>query len=88
MIAEKPVIYNGIQYPTVKAAAKANGAKSSIMSWRIRQGYLSDDAVPPKNKAFVLDGIEYESLREAARITGHKRETLKNWIEQGRGYYK
>jgi hypothetical protein len=39
----KPCSWNGVQFASVRAAARALGVSSELMSWRIRRGYTSDE---------------------------------------------
>lgn len=71
----KPFTWNGIEYPSQAAAARALGISPSAVRARTKAGYACDADIPLPgehlHKPVTWNGIEYESMREAAVKTGH-----------------
>lgn len=63
-----PCTWNGKQYPSVNAAAKAIGISFKTMKNRLNKGYTCDDDM---KRRFATpcewNGKSYPSIREAAR---------------------
>lgn len=85
----KEVMYNGILYKSLKAAALANGIKSSAMSTRVSLGYGNDEAMigkgnsPVNRKSCTFDGVTYTSLTQAAKTLGVTDEAVNYYIKRG-----
>lgn len=65
-----PCIWNGIEYPTVRDAGRANNVELGTMWYRIKQGHKCDGDVPAHEKKCMWNGIEYPTIRAAAKALG------------------
>ncbi len=79
----KPTPWNGVQYPSQSAAARAKGVALTTMQRWIAKGYTCDADVPEYEKPTPWNGIEYPSQREAARAKGVDPATMHTWIAKG-----
>lgn len=79
-----PCIWEGIEYPSITEAARANDMPRYLMKWRIGHGYHSESEVPPYiRRTCVWNGIEYPSIRAAAKANGMSESGMKNRIYRG-----
>ncbi len=70
----KPVVWNGIEYPSITAAANASGLSVKQMRLRIEFGYENDgefepDPFTPVKVPTEWNGVQYPSIRAAAAAT-------------------
>ena len=68
----KPCTWNGIEYTSITAAAKANHVTKVTMHYRLGRGYTSDEDMRKvykgwKKKPCTWNGIRYDSISAAAR---------------------
>lgn len=79
--------WNGIEYPSMAAAARANGVNERTMRRRIAKGYTCDEDLGvswlDQIKETTWNGITYRSLAEAAKSIGVPRTTLQHRLAQG-----
>lgn len=70
----KKCVWNGIEYESISAAARAIGITPSALNFRYKLGYVKDSDVnsPEKNGSISCkwNGIEYHSIRAAAIANG------------------
>jgi hypothetical protein len=79
-------VWNGIEYSSVKEAAKALGIHPSTMSHRIKMGWVDDQSLPaPINTPCEItwEGVTYPSIKECAEKTGLKPTTMAKWSRKG-----
>lgn len=85
----KQVVWNGSEYESLKAAAKAAGVKEATMSARVSKGYKCDTDMPgrgvniPHSKTCVWNSVEYKSLAAAARANGKSKDTMAHLLSRG-----
>lgn len=84
----KATTWNGITYPTLVAAAKANGLSITAMQSRILRGYTNDDDLTSRKrlyyvKQFTWNGQTYPSLTVASKAIGVNLTTLIYYRERG-----
>ena len=66
----KKTVWNGIEYPSLQAAAQACKVDYSTMWARLRNGYTCDDDViigSHKRRTCTWNGVTYPSVAAAAR---------------------
>ena len=83
--ADAPCSVDGVEYESVKAAAKDLGISTSGLKYRLRSrsfpNYISEHhpkRPKSKTKACTINGIEYESIRAAAKDVGMSPQALRN----------
>lgn len=79
--AGKKVTWNGVEYPTLIAAAAANNLTVRQLWLRLDYGFEKDSEVycsplEPEKLPTTWEGVEYESVAAAARATGINYKTL------------
>lgn len=83
----KSCSWNGIQYDSITAAARANGINSTTMRERLGNGYACDDDLIPAgeqcNKPCVWNGVQYPSQKAAAKALGISKEGMKWRVAHG-----
>ncbi|QPC81040.1 hypothetical protein G4Y79_15155 [Phototrophicus methaneseepsis] len=69
MRKRRPVMWNGVQYPSIYEAAKANGMSRECMLYRVRKKYRCDADVgqSPRRRPVSWNGKRFKSVGEAAR---------------------
>lgn len=83
------VNWNGIEYPSVAAAAKANGISRQAMWERIRKGYsLTSDMIGTgraegMKRKVIWNGVEYPSIAKAAAAHGITHAAMRYRVERG-----
>lgn len=87
-MAAKPVTVCGVEYPSIKAAAKAHGIGVNTAKGRIKRGWDVDDAFTTPvhcavGKPITVCGVEYESISSAARAHGISPGTALYRFERG-----
>lgn len=77
--------WNGIEYPSIAAAARANHIDPSAMWHRVNSGRTRDEeiGIHPRSISCVWNGIEYPSVGSAARLVGMPASTLRKYLKQG-----
>jgi hypothetical protein len=75
MPSKKPCKWNGIQYESISAAARAVGVTPEAMISRLERGYTCDEEIESainndKRKPCVWNGVEYPSVSAAAEAVG------------------
>lgn len=78
-----PCVWNGIEYPSIKAAAQANNIDYRLMQQRIANGYTSDGDMKGSEKSCTWNGILYPSITKAAQAIGIRLDTLQRRLERG-----
>lgn len=78
----KPCAWNGVEYPSQKAAAKAVGITTHAMHSRLIRGYTCD-ADMPRDKPTIWNGILYPTITEASKAIGVSKESLSKWLRNG-----
>lgn len=65
-------VWEGVSYPTIKAAAKAAGVNYSTMAARISRGYTCSADITQNThaKSCTWEGVEYPSVNQAAKALG------------------
>lgn len=66
-----------------KLSVAKKGKYAGENSWM----YGRTGALSPKSKKIEIDGVPYCSKREAAAALGKSRETIRNWVKQGKARY-
>lgn len=82
----KPVTYNGVTYPSLKACAKAFGLTVSACSRRLQKGQPLDKKLKAGGRPLVpvtVNGAEYPSIAAAAKALGVPYQTLCSRIRKG-----
>lgn len=85
----KICIWNGIEYLSIAAAARANGITPSTMLERLQKGYACDSdilgkgSIQARAKIVIWNGIKYSSLSEAARICGINLSSMAERVSKG-----
>jgi transposase/predicted GIY-YIG superfamily endonuclease len=83
----RSVIWNGVEYQSLKQAAQANGFSSSTLSVYLQKGWRCDtDILFPTTKLVKpveIDGIVFNSGRDAARYFDVTPSTISSWIRKG-----
>ena len=82
----KPVTYNGVTYPSLKACAKAFGLTVSACSRRLQKGQPLDKKLKAGGRPLVpvtVNGAEYPSMAAAAKALGVPYQTLCSRIHKG-----
>lgn len=74
----RPVQWNGTEYPSARAAAKALGITAEAMRQRLLKGYTCDADLNTRSTKIRWNGIEYPSAPEAARALGVTTQTVMN----------
>ena len=83
---EKPCTWNGIQYPSVLQAARANYISPPAMHYRLSQDYTSDSEMECYGSVGIAcewNGVWYGSLAAAARANGVTPPAMKARIIKG-----
>lgn len=78
--------WNGIHYPSVSAAAKANNIGRHTMLYRLKCGYTCDEDMPGQGvepKPCIWNGIEYKSIAAAAIANNISRYGMLYRIQRG-----
>ena len=91
MSAQRSVIFEGVEYASVKAAAEHVGIKYATVSRRLRLGASVDDALStPTAKSnyaapreITIQGVTYKTLAAAARAHGVSKSTLRKRVLSG-----
>ena len=76
--------WNGVQYSSVKAAAKAIGITANTLQRRLWKGQVADSEVKPHEKPISYNGVEYPSISAAARA--HNITFTSMWHRIQKGY--
>ncbi len=79
-------IWNGIAYPSLKAAARSIGITSDNLRKRLDKGYTRDSDMVGKysrGNHCIWNAIEYRSVGEAARANGINRSTMQERLDNG-----
>ena len=82
----KPVTYNGVTYPSLKACAKAFGLTVSACSRRLQKGQPLDKKLKAGGRPLVpvtVNGTEYPSMAAAAKALGVPYQTICSRIRKG-----
>ena len=68
---KKPCVWNGIEYESLSAAAKANGVAQSTMGTRIAKGYIRDGNIKIGPGAYTVpcewNGVDHHAIVDAAK---------------------
>jgi GIY-YIG catalytic domain-containing protein len=81
------ITWNGIEYPSVSEAARANNIGNSAMRKRLKNGYTCDNDVPLSKQmgnSCTWNGMHYNTVREAALACGIDENSMHQRL--GRGY--
>lgn len=86
--SQRSVIWNGTQYPSMRAAADAIGVIRRTMSERLRKGFTCDSDTHLKRKRgsqkpVTWNNIQYPSINAASRARGVRKATMKRWLKNG-----
>ena len=82
----KPVTYNGVTYPSLKACAKTFGLTVSACSRRLQKGQPLGKKLKAGGRPLVpvtVNGTEYPSMAAAAKALGVPYQTLCSRIRKG-----
>ncbi len=79
-------VWNGVEYPSIAAAARANNLDPSSMWHRIHNEQSHDEEVgiDPRSITCVWNGIEYRSIESAARALGMPASTMRKYLREGK----
>jgi len=83
---ERPCIWNGVRYPSIKTAARANHLSPPAMHYRLRQEYTNDDEMECYGSvgiACVWNGVQYRSIAAAARVCNISGVAMRYRINRG-----
>lgn len=83
-----PCTWNGVNYPSIKKAAKALGISKATMSYRVSKGYTKDIDLYTTKPSVFWEGISYKSLSDASRTLGIKRRLLRYYLDKGFSSFK
>jgi hypothetical protein len=75
--------WNGIEYESIKEAARANEVTYASMSSRIMRGYTCDEDMSDMRVSCTWNGIEYESIRGAARANNISHGGMQQRLKKG-----
>lgn len=80
----RKVTWDGVVYPTLKAAAEALDIDCAALYWRLKAGYTSDKEMRGRGDRVVIwNGIKYDSIKQAAKACGVNYKTMWERIERG-----
>lgn len=81
----KPCVWNGIEYPSIVAAAIANNTTSNRIQKSIKRGRTGDQDIKTNSgkRNCKWNGIEYETMEQAAKANGVTRQTIANRLAKG-----
>ena len=92
-MTKKSVTVEGVDYPTVRAAAKVYGLAHGNVTRRLLYGWTIEQAFdlepPPKpkkssNSIRIISSIgEFESVGDASKAVGVKHATITNRLRKG-----
>lgn len=74
----KSCIINGVEYQSIRDAAKALNVHPSTLSYRLKNKPLSK-----KDKSCVINNVTYKSISEASRVLGISHSTLSYRLKNG-----
>lgn len=83
-----PVRVRGKEYPSVEAAARAEGMSYAATYYRLARGNPDDIGVPYRrggrrhSRRVKICGVWYDSVAEAARVLGCDRGTVRRRAEE------
>lgn len=80
--SKRVCMWNGIEYPSVKSAATANGVSAGTMQCRMARGHTCD-ADLKKLKSVVWNGIFYPTIKEAAEKNGLTQSAIRCRLIRG-----
>lgn len=69
----KPITISGVLYPSLHAAAEANGIRYATLRRRISYGWPDERLFDPTRERahpIVIDGVRYSSIADAAKAVG------------------
>lgn len=79
--------WNGIEYPTISAAARSLGISKQCMKWRINRGYTCDNDMVGRGVDQSIgcwwEDVWHSSLSECARCNNISIEGLRKWFSKG-----
>jgi transposase-like protein len=85
----KPVVVDGVTYPSQTAACKAYGVDLTAVIGRLKRGWSAEEAygAKPRNpihfRPIVVDGISFSSVKEAAERFGVRSDTALARLKRG-----
>lgn len=85
----QPVMWNGVRYKTLTAAAEANFITPSGMRARLDKGYTCDADMTGQGKYLSLckpcewNGVRYPSITAAAKARGVSHALMSLWRRKG-----
>lgn len=82
---EKPMLWDGILYPSQQALADFLGVTSTTVAQYRRQGYTSSADITRRIMVCVWDGIEYPSINQLhlAMFPHMGYQTVRRWVLRG-----
>lgn len=79
--------WNGVNYPSLSAAAEAIGCSTTTMQRRLASGWTCDSEVHDKGESarisVVWNGINYRSITECAESNGMSTNSMSAKLKQG-----
>lgn len=87
MSAPVPITIQGVEYPSMAAAAKAGGITTSALQGRLKAGWPDEKLFEPVQKKgprpIEIDGQVYPTITAAAKANGIKVKTLQSRMRAG-----
>lgn len=79
-----PCEWNGVQYPTVAAAARSNHITLAAMQGRLKRGHVCDADLQPRTHPVIWNDTNYPSIRAAATANKVQWSAMQRRIVRGR----
>lgn len=87
MPTPKKITICGVEYRSIRDAAKKNGIPAARLQYRIEQGWPESQLLDPIHEGnprkVTIQGVEYKSIADAARKNGLAPATLVNRLNTG-----
>jgi hypothetical protein len=86
-----PITFRGVAYPSIRAAAQANGIGVTTL-WRAIQAGRAEEAGKRGRDAHsmrvTVNGVSYPSARAAALALGYDRTTIATYAQRFGGNFR
>jgi hypothetical protein len=79
-----PIVYNGVSYPTIRAASRATGLTAPAISQAVKEGRLVSRRGHGKAIPVVYNGVSYPTILACSKATGHAPVAIARAIKEGR----
>lgn len=88
IVNRQPMMWNGIEYPSIGDVQLATGHDRVTLGKYKKLGYTCDADVPPnkRHKTVIWNGIQYPTIADAARANGLSYYAM--WLRIENGFYE